>query len=65
MLQFTMTVVNTLTFFIYSCDTKLNFQHPSSVSHDPSEIILICGFNAHETFLIILIIVFVNSCLMF
>ncbi len=31
---------------IYSCDAKLNFQHhyslQSSVSHDPSEIILIC-----------------------
>jgi len=23
---------------------KLNFQHQSSVSHDPSEIILICRF---------------------
>ncbi len=28
----------------------------SSVSHDPSEIILICWFTAQETFLIIVII---------
>jgi len=34
----------------YSCDAKLNFQQ-SSVSHDPSENALICGF-AHRTFLI-------------
>jgi len=33
---------------------KLNFQHQSSVSHDPSEMILICRFSAQETFLIIL-----------
>ncbi len=35
---------------------KLNFQQPLlhiSVSHDPSEIILICWFGAQETFLII------------
>ncbi len=31
---------------------KLNFQ--PSVSHDPSEIILICLFAAQETFIIIL-----------
>ncbi len=31
---------------------KLNFQQPS-VSHDPSEIILICWVNAQESFLII------------
>jgi len=31
---------------------KLNFQHHYS-SHDPSEIILICGSGAQETFLII------------
>jgi len=30
---------------------KLNFQQ--SVSHDPSEIILICGFAIQKTFLII------------
>jgi len=40
--------------------TKLNFQHhssfQSSVSHDPSEIIVICRFAAQETFLIISII---------
>ncbi len=32
-------------FLIYSCDAKLSFQQillPSSVSHDPSEILLIC-----------------------
>jgi len=27
---------------------KLNFQHRSSVSHDPSEIILICRFGVQE-----------------
>jgi len=35
---------------------KLNFQQSllqSSVSHDPSEIILICWFGAQETFIII------------
>ncbi len=35
----------------------LNFQQPlnqSSVSHDPSEIILICWFSAQETFIIII-----------
>ncbi len=34
---------------IYSCDAKLNFHQPllqASVSHDPSEIILICTFAA-------------------
>ncbi len=34
---------------IYSFDAKLKFQQPllqSSVSHDPSEIILICRFSA-------------------
>ncbi len=35
---------------MYSCDAKLNFQ--SSVSHNPSEIILICWFAAQETFII-------------
>ncbi len=37
--------------------TKLNFQQlllQSSVSHDPSEITLICLFGAQETFLIII-----------
>ncbi len=33
----------------------LNFQLQSSVSHDPSEIILICWIDAKETFLIIII----------
>ncbi len=36
---------------------KLNFQQSlrqSSVSHDPSEIILICWFGAKETFIIII-----------
>ncbi len=34
---------------------KLNFQSlQSSVSHDPSEIILICWFNAKEIFPIII-----------
>ncbi len=36
---------------------KLKFQQPllpSLVSHDPSEIILICWFGAEETFLIII-----------
>ncbi len=38
---------------IYSCDAQLYFQHQSSVSHDPSEIIIIYWFAAQETFLII------------
>ncbi len=41
---------------IYSCDAKLNFQQPllqTSVSHDRSEIILICRFGTQEeTFVI-------------
>ncbi len=35
---------------------KLNIQQPllqSSVSHDPSEIILICWFGVQETFIMI------------
>ncbi len=51
---------------------KLNFQQPllqSSVSHDPSEIILICWFGAQETFLLIIIIIIINvensCCLIF
>ncbi len=32
--------------------TKLNFQQ-ASVSHDPSEIILMCWFGAQETFLLL------------
>ncbi len=34
----------------------------SLVSHDPSEIILICWFAAQETFIIIIIIDIENSC---
>ncbi len=45
---------------------KLNLQQlllQSSVSHDPSEIIVICRFGAQETFpIIIIIIIFKNSC---
>ncbi len=40
---------------IYSCGSKAENQQPllqSSVSHEPSEIILICLFGAQETFLI-------------
>ncbi len=40
---------------IYSYDAKLKFQQPllqSSVSHDPSEIILTCWFGAKETCII-------------
>jgi len=33
---------------IYFCEKYQHFQ--SSVSHEPSEIILICWFNAQETF---------------
>ncbi len=42
---------------------NLNFQQPflqSSVSHDSSEVILICGFAAQEIFLIIINVE--NSC---
>ncbi len=41
-----------------SCDGKADFSAlllQSSVSHDPSEINLICWFDAQETFLIIII----------
>ncbi len=44
--------------------TKLNFQHPllqSSVSRDPSEIILICWFDAQETFIIIIKVTLYNK----
>jgi len=40
---------------MYSCEGKSEFTAsllPSSVSHDHSEIILICWFVAQETFLI-------------
>ncbi len=43
---------------IYSCEIKAGFQKPllrSSVSHAPSETILICWFDTQETFLIIII----------
>ncbi len=42
---------------IYSCDGKAEFSSSllqSSVSHDPPKIILICWFDAQETFLIII-----------
>ncbi len=40
---------------IYSCDGKSEFSwHQSSVSHDASEIILICWFGTQETFIIII-----------
>ncbi len=41
---------------IYSCDGKAEFSASllqSMVSHDLSEIILICWFSAEETFLIV------------
>jgi len=44
----------------------MNFQRPllqSSVSHDPSEIILICEFTAQETFLFVINVE--NSCVVF
>ncbi len=42
--------------FIYSCDGKSEFSLlQSSVSHDASEIILICWFGAQEAFIIIII----------
>ncbi len=43
---------------IYSCNGKADFSASllqSSVSHDPSEIILICWFAAQETFFIFLL----------
>jgi len=42
---------------MYFCDVKADFSASllqSSVSHDPSEIILISGFVSQETFLIII-----------
>ncbi len=54
LLQFKRTVFycNILSKVIYFCDAKLDFQH--SVSHDPSEIILICCFAAQTCIIIIL-----------
>ncbi len=42
--------------FIYSCHGKAEFSTAirSSVSHDPSEIILICWFAVQNTFLIVI-----------
>ncbi len=45
---------NIFEYVFYFCDAKLNFQHHYSSIQcpcDPSEIILICWFAAHETFL--------------
>jgi len=42
---------------MYSCDGKSEFSASllqSSVSHDPSKIMMICWFDAQETFLIII-----------
>ncbi len=47
--------LNIFNLFIYSCDSKAELSLlQSSVSHDPSEIILICWFGAQETFTIII-----------
>ncbi len=49
---------------IYSCEAKLNFQQPllqSSVSNDPSEIILMCWFGNQKAYIFININV-KNSC---
>ncbi len=43
--------LNIFSIVIYSCDAK---HLQSLVSHDPSEIILICWFDAQETLLSIL-----------
>ncbi len=43
-----------ITNLIYSCDQSWNFQHQFSVSRDPSQIILICWFDAQETVIIII-----------
>ncbi len=55
--------LNVFSNVIYSCDRKAEFSASllqSSVSHDPSDMILICWFAAQEIFL--LIINFGNSC---
>ncbi len=47
---------------MYSCDGNTELQ--SSVSHDPSQIILICWFVAQETLLLLLLLmlnIFVES----
>ncbi len=51
--------INLYIFKMYSCDGNVEFLQ-SSVSHDPSEIILILRFVAQETFLIIINVK--NSC---
>ncbi len=48
---------------IYSCNGKAEISASllhSSVTRDPSEIILICSFAAQETFIIIIIIIIIN-----
>ncbi len=48
---------------IYSCGSKAENQQPllqSSVSHDPSEIILICLFGAQETLSMLKTVVLLN-----
>jgi len=40
----------------FSCYGKAEFSAESSVSHDPSVIIIICWFGAQETCIIIIII---------
>ncbi len=66
LLHFKVTVfyVNIFNILIYSCDGKAEFLAlllQSSVSHDPSEIILICWFGAQETIIVIISNV-ENSC---
>ncbi len=53
--------------YFFSCDDKAEFSASllqSSVSHDPSEIILICGFAAQETFLTLLLSVLKSDVLL-
>ncbi len=57
-------ILNIFSYLIYSCDGKAEFSASLlqfSVSHDLSEIILICWFGAQVTFLIISIYMFMRS----
>ncbi len=49
---------------MYSTDAKISFSlvKCSLVSHDPSEILLICWFGAQETIIVVIIINVENSC---
>jgi len=48
--------VNIFKTVIYSCDQSLIFSIITPVSHDPSEITLICGYDAQKHSLLLLML---------